>query len=80
MARIEGVSDDEAGFITKRVFRMAAKATGHVPDPLRIMAKSGGTMFGAGLFQTAFEKATRVDVKLKTLASLKVSSLVGCVF
>ena len=44
------------------------------------MARSGGTMWGAGLFQTAFERADRVDRKLKTLACLKAASLIGCVF
>jgi alkylhydroperoxidase family enzyme len=80
MARIQGLSDDEVGFVTRRIFRMAAGAMGRVPDPLRIMARSGGTMWGAGLFQTAFERADRVDRKLKTLACLKAASLIGCVF
>jgi len=80
MTRIQGLSDDEAGFLTRQIFRMAASATGRVPEPLRIMAHSGGTMWGAGLFQTAFERADRVDRKLKTLACLKSASLIGCVF
>lgn len=80
MARIEGVADAEAKFLTSRVFAVAKKQAGHVPDPLRIMAKSGGTMWGAGLFQTAFDRASQVDKKLKTLACLKAASLIGCVF
>ncbi len=39
MARIDGISDEEAGFITGRIFGVAAKQAGRVPDPLRIMAK-----------------------------------------
>jgi len=80
MARIEGISDEEAGFVTGRIFAVAAKSAGHVPDPLRIMAKSSGTMWAAGLFQMAFDRASRVDKKLKTLACLKAASLIGCVF
>lgn len=80
MARIEGVSDEEAGFTRKRIFNASAKRVGRVPDPLRIMAKSSGTMWGAGLFQSAFDRATRVDRRLKTLACLKAASLIGCVF
>lgn len=80
MARIDGISDAEAGFMTRRVYRMAARQTGQVADPLRIMAKSGGTMWAAGLFQTAFDRAQSVDKKLKTLACLKAASLIGCVF
>ena len=80
MARIRGISDEEASFVTGRVFSIAAKQSGEVPDPLRIMAKSGGTMWGAGLFQLASDRANRVDKKLKTLGCLKAASLIGCVF
>jgi hypothetical protein len=80
MARIDGLSDQEASFLTRRVFAAAAKQAGNVPDPLRIMAKSGPTMWAGGLFALAFDRATKVDKKLKTLACLKAASLIGCVF
>ena len=80
MARIDGISDEEASFITKRVFAVSAKETGRVPDPLRIMAKSGPSMFGIGLFQMVFDNAKTVDKKYKTLACLKAAALIGCVF
>ena len=56
MARIEGVRDEEASFMTKRVFAAAAKEAGAVPDPLRIMAKSSPTMWGAGLLQVSLDR------------------------
>ena len=80
MARIEGVSDVEASFVQKRVFAIAESQTGAVPEPLRIMAKSSGTMWGAGLFQLGFDRAHSVPDKLKTLACLKAASMIGCVF
>ena len=80
MARIDGVKDSEASFLTKRVFAIAEGQTGAVPEPLRIMAKSGGTMWGAGLFQIAFDKAQSVPERLKTLVCLKAASMIGCVF
>lgn len=80
MARIDGVRDEEASFVQRRVFGVAAKQAGAVPDPLRIMAKSSGTMWGAGLFQMGFDRAQSVPARLKTLACLKVASMVGCVF
>ena len=80
MARIEGVRDDEASFMTKRVFAAAAKEAGAVPDPLRIMAKSSGTMWGAGLLQVSLDRARSVPDRLKTLACLKAASMIGCVF
>jgi hypothetical protein len=80
MPRIDGLSDREAGFMTRQVFRAAAKQAGQVPDPLRIMARSGATMWSAGLFQGLFGRANKVDSRLKTLACLKAASLIGCVF
>ncbi|MCR9094799.1 MAG: hypothetical protein NXI30_11330 [bacterium] len=80
MARIEGVGDQEASFMTKRVFAAAAKEAGAVPDPLRIMAKSSPTMWGAGLLQVSLDRARSVPDRLKTLACLKAASMIGCVF
>ena len=71
MSRIEGLRDAEAGFVKRQIFKTAAKQVGDVPEPLRVMARSGGTMWAAGLFQMAFDRATTVEPRLKTLASLK---------
>lgn len=79
MPRIQPVSDQEASFITRRVFA-AARHAGQVPEPLRVMAKSAGTMWGVGLFTTAFDRAQRVPEKLKVLACLKSASMIGCLF
>ncbi len=80
MARIDGLSDEEVGFITRRVFGVAGTQLGGVPDPLRIMARSGSTMWASGLFQLVFDRAHSVEPKLKILACLKAASLIGCVF
>ncbi len=80
MARIEGIDDDRAGLAQRFVFRQAARRTGAVPEPLRLMARSAGTMWGAGLFQLGFDRARRVEPRLKTLACLKAASMIGCVF
>jgi hypothetical protein len=80
MARLEGVSDAEAGLVTGQVFRTAKKQIGQVPDPLRIMAHCPPVMFAAGFFELAWGKAKSVDPVLRDLCQLKVASLVGCVF
>jgi hypothetical protein len=80
MARIDGTSDQEATLIQRFIFRTAAKQTGAVPEPLRIMAKSSGVMWAAGLFQTGFGRATSVEPRLKDLACLKAASMIGCLF
>jgi hypothetical protein len=79
MPRIDPITDAEARFLTRRVFD-AARRDGKVPDPLRLMAHSGGTMWAAGLFETAFDRAQSVPKKLKVLVCLKSASMIGCLF
>ena len=81
MARIDGVTDAQAGLVTRGVFRGARSvAGGRVPDPLRIMAHSKPVMFADGLFELALGRAHAVPARLKNIASIKVAALVGCVF
>ena len=80
MARIDGIQDADASAIQRFVFRTAAKQVGAVPEPLRIMAHSSGTMWSSGLFQMAFDRAGSVTPRLKTLACLKAAAMIGCVF
>ena len=80
MARIDGISDADAGLVTRQVYKAAKKLRGEVPDPLRLFAHSPPVMFAVGAFETAWGKATSVDPVLKDLCQLKVSAMVGCVF
>ena len=80
MARIEGLRDEEASFLQRHVFQTAAKQTGAVPNPLRIMAKSPGLMWAAGLFTLSFDRAKSLEAKHKSLVCLKAASMIGCVF
>lgn len=80
MARLEGIDDKQASLLQGFAFRTAAKQTGAVPEPLRIMAKSSGLMWGGGLFQMGFDRAKTVEPKFKFLVSLKAASMIGCLF
>jgi hypothetical protein len=81
MARIQGVSDADAGLVTKGVYRGAkARAKGLVPEPLRIMAHSKPVMWAAGLFELSIARGSSVSEELKSLAGIKVASMIGCVF
>jgi len=80
MARIDGVRDDEAGLVTRQVFGAAGRMAGQVPEPLRIMAHNGHVMWANGLYEMVSQRARTLDAKLKTLASVKVASMIGCVF
>jgi hypothetical protein len=80
MVRIEGVSDADAGLVTRGLYLGAKRVAGQVPDPLRIMAHSKPVMWGDALFELALARAHAVPARLKSLASIKVAALVGCVF
>lgn len=80
MARIEGVSDAEAGLVTRGMYQGAKRIAGRVPDPLRIMAHSKPVMWADAMFELALARAHAVPARLKSLASIKVAALVGCVF
>ncbi len=70
MARIDGISDADAGLVTRQVYKAAKKLRGEVPDPLRLFAHSPPVMFAVGAFETAWGKATSVDPVLKDLCQL----------
>jgi hypothetical protein len=80
MTRIKGVSDAEAGLVTRGVYQGARRMTGKVPDPLRIMAHSKPVMWSACLFEMVSGRAHSVPTRLKALAGIKAAAMVGCVF
>ena len=80
MARIEGVSDAQAGLGTRFLFQGAKRIAGQVPEPLRIMAHSKPIMWADGLFEVALARAHSVPPRLKALAGIKAAALIGCVF
>ena len=80
MARIEGVSDAEAGLVTRGVYLGTKRMLRRVPEPLRIMAHSKPVMWADVMFELALGRAHSVPARLKSLASIKAAALVGCVF
>lgn len=80
MARIKGVQDSEAGLVARGAYRAAAKMTGQVPEPMRIQAHSPWVMRAVGAYEIASRRAKALDDRLKSLASIKVASMIGCVF
>ena len=80
MARIEGVSDAQAGLLTRGVYQGAKRMTGQVPDPLRIMAHSKPVMWADAIFEIALQRAHTVPPRLKALAGIKAAAMIGCVF
>ena len=78
MARIEALEKSKAGWFARLVYGMARKRLGRMPEPLAIQAHHGAIFKGNAAFEYALEHAKLVDHKLKALAEIETSSLIGC--
>jgi alkylhydroperoxidase family enzyme len=88
MARIEGVSKDQAGPVVKLVYRFMTrgmkKLTGRDPargsgiEPLEVWAYQPKMMTAMGRFQGAVRKGSLVDERTKNLVELKGVQMIGC--
>ena len=90
MARIHGVSQDQASPMVKLVYwfmrrgmkkmtgREAARGSGI--EPIEIWAHQPKMMSGMGKFQQAVRKAHGVDDRVKNLVELKGAQMIGCEF
>jgi alkylhydroperoxidase family enzyme len=90
MARIQGVPQDEAGLMTKLVYKFMRKGmkkmTGRDPargsgiEPVEIWAYRPKMMSGMGKFQGAVRKGKLLDERLRNLCELKGAQMIGCEF
>ena len=90
MARIQGVSHEDAGPMVRLVYRFMRrgmkKMTGRAPahgsgiEPVEIWAHQPKMMSGMGKFQQAVRKGHSVDERLKYLVELKGAQMIGCEF
>ena len=86
MARIDGVQPEEAGWTTRLVYwfvrRKMRQITGkdRLGEPITIVAHHPRLMKAVGQMEMGQAAAHELPVKLKALASIKASTLVGCPF
>ena len=80
MARIAGVSDNQAGLLARFAFWMARRKVGKVPDPMRVSAHHRAISMASGGYEFWLDRARLVDARLKTLAGIKAAMMVGCPF
>jgi hypothetical protein len=86
MARIHLIRDEEANLLLRTVFVMARRVTKRLTGkailgaPIRAHAHRMGLLFGMSIMEGAQGGAATVPAHLKALASLRVSTLVGCPF
>ncbi len=78
MPHMPGVTDPEASWIARLIFRAIRRRVGRLSDTWRIAAHAPGLLLGWALHEAALERARTVDHRLRTLAQLKTSVLIGC--
>ena len=59
---------------------LASARYDEAPDLLRLLLKRPAMLMGISAYETALLVSSKVDSRLKMLASIKTSSLVGCPF
>ncbi|HEX9759760.1 MAG TPA: hypothetical protein VGA40_02520 [Candidatus Acidoferrales bacterium] len=80
MARIQGVPPGKQGLLARTIFGMARKRLGQVPEPMTVTAHHAKLFKGYVAMEFALDKSRLVDARLKLLAEIKVSTLIGCPF
>lgn len=80
MARIEGLSEDAAPPEIRAVYERIKTKYGTSLEPVTIAAHHPEIFKAFMSFEGAFARASRVDLKLKELAMLKIAGIVGCPF
>jgi hypothetical protein len=86
MTRIEPVSDERAGWFARLVFWLtrrklrALDGTGRVAGPVRVMAHHPRVLMAYGAFESGLERCHELPARTKSIAMIRVATLVGCPF
>ena len=84
MARMKGIEPHEAGWFTRLVYwvvrRKMGKLTGQkrLIEPIKVTAHHPRLLRAMGQMEMGQEAARSVPASLKSLASIKAATLVGC--
>ena len=80
MARIAGVEPEQAGWFVRFVYWMVRRKLGRVVLPIKIAAHHPRLLRSVGEMEAGQMAARSVDAGLKSLAEVKVATLIGCSF
>jgi 4-carboxymuconolactone decarboxylase len=78
MARIHGLSPERASLTARLAYRSIRRRLGKLSETWPIAAHCPWVLRGWGAFELALERSRFVEPKLKALAEIKTSMLVGC--
>ena len=80
MARIQGVEPQQAGWFVRLVYLFTWRKLSRVVLPVKITAHHPRLLRALAEMEQGQMAAKSVDATLKSLASVKVATLVGCPF
>jgi hypothetical protein len=78
LARIEGVSTKKASLIGKWLYFAVKRRMGRISEPWQTVAHVPRIHFGRAMFELMLDKSNQVPRRLRRLACVKTSMLVGC--
>jgi alkylhydroperoxidase family enzyme len=80
MTRIAGLSPENAMPKIRAVLESSTRRFGRLLTPISVAAHHPDVFRGYMAYEGAIGRASSVDARLKSLASIKVAALVGCPF
>jgi 4-carboxymuconolactone decarboxylase len=80
MARIAGVEPEQAGWFVRFVYWMVRRKLGRVVLPIKIAAHHPRLLRSVGEMEAGQMAARSLNASLKSLAEVKVATLIGCPF
>lgn len=80
MDRVQGVSETQAPWLTRQIYRALKKRIGRLPKGKTLMAHHTPTLLATTWMDAVCASPRAVPAVLLELAQLKVAALVGCVF
>jgi len=78
--RISQVPASRAGWFGRLAYFLARRQFQTVPESLSATAHHRDILFGVGMMERAMAKAQLLPARLKTLASIRVATRIGCPF
>ena len=84
MARISGITPQQAGWLLRLFYKMVQGQTqklagkADLAESLQITAHRPWLLMGVGMMEMAQMSSQALPAKLKSLASLRASTLIGC--
>ncbi|MFQ6327346.1 MULTISPECIES: carboxymuconolactone decarboxylase family protein [unclassified Nocardia] len=77
--RIPAVTPEQAGPLTKLLYRIAERRFGAVPEPFAVTANHGKLLAASGIHEVLMERAcTKLPAAIREIAVYRVAWIVGC--